>query len=135
MIESSFELRTFGSDIMLNHQLCQKLKLIEIGKFNHLINTLTLPLTCGLKLIFNRRGPTHRIFNWNGEWMIEIRFELKTFGYNTMLNYHLSQKLKLIGRGKINYLITTLTASLTCWLKLNFNSWGSTRRIFNRNGR
>jgi hypothetical protein len=41
MTESRFELRTFGSDTMLNHHLSQKLKLIGRGKFNHLINTLT----------------------------------------------------------------------------------------------
>jgi hypothetical protein len=40
MIESRFELRTFGSDTMLNHHLSQKFKRIERGKFNHLINTL-----------------------------------------------------------------------------------------------
>jgi hypothetical protein len=40
MTESRFELRTFGSDTMLNHHLSQKLKLIGRGKFNHLINTL-----------------------------------------------------------------------------------------------
>jgi hypothetical protein len=38
--------------IMSNHQLSQKFKLIEKGKFNHLINTLKLPLTYGLKLPF-----------------------------------------------------------------------------------
>jgi hypothetical protein len=41
MTESRFELRTFGSDTMLNHYLSQKLKLTGRGKFNHLINTLT----------------------------------------------------------------------------------------------
>jgi hypothetical protein len=40
MTKSRFELRTFGSDTMLNH-LSPKLKLIRRGKFNHLINTLT----------------------------------------------------------------------------------------------
>jgi hypothetical protein len=30
---------------MLNHHLSQELKLIERGKFNHLINTLTLAIT------------------------------------------------------------------------------------------
>jgi DNA repair protein RadC len=32
---------TLDSDTMLNHQLSQKFKLIEISKFNHLIITLT----------------------------------------------------------------------------------------------
>jgi hypothetical protein len=36
---------------------------------------------------------------------MESRFKLKTFGFGTMLNHHLSQKLKLIGRDKFNYLI------------------------------
>jgi hypothetical protein len=42
-----------GSDIMLNYQLSQKLKLIGKSKFNHLIINLTLSLTCGLKPSFN----------------------------------------------------------------------------------
>jgi hypothetical protein len=42
------------SDTMLNYHLSQKLKLIGRGKSNHLINTLTLPFTCGLRLSFNR---------------------------------------------------------------------------------
>jgi hypothetical protein len=42
MKEPRFELKTFDSDIMLNHHLSQKLKLIERDKFNHLINTLTV---------------------------------------------------------------------------------------------
>jgi len=40
---------------------------------------------------------------------MNLRFELKTFGSDTMLNYHLSQKFKFIGRSKFNYLINTLT--------------------------
>jgi hypothetical protein len=34
--------------------LFQKIKLIGNDKFNHLINILTLSITCGLKLSFNR---------------------------------------------------------------------------------
>jgi hypothetical protein len=41
--------------------------------------------------------------------MTESRFELNTFDFDTMLNHHLSQKLKLIGRVKFNHLINTLT--------------------------
>jgi hypothetical protein len=41
--------------------------------------------------------------------MTESRFEFKIFGSDAMLNQHLSQKLKLIGRGKFNHLINTLT--------------------------
>jgi hypothetical protein len=40
--------------VMLHYKLSQKLKLIESGKFNRLIITLTLPLKCGLKLSSNR---------------------------------------------------------------------------------
>lgn len=40
MMESRFEFKTFGSDTMLNHHLSKKLKLVGIGKFNHLTNTL-----------------------------------------------------------------------------------------------
>lgn len=43
----------YSSDIILNHHLRQKLKLIRIGKFNHLTNILTLSLTCELKLFLN----------------------------------------------------------------------------------
>ena len=43
--------------------------------------------------------------------MIESRFKLKTFGFDNMLNHQLSQKLKLIGRGKFNHLTNTLTIS------------------------
>jgi hypothetical protein len=44
--------------------------------------------------------------------MMELRFELKTFSFNTMLNHYLFQKFKLIGIGKFNYLINTLTISI-----------------------
>jgi hypothetical protein len=37
----------FCFDIMLNNNLFQKFKLIEIGKFNYLINTLTLKISKG----------------------------------------------------------------------------------------
>jgi hypothetical protein len=40
--------------------------------------------------------------------MTESRFKLETFCSDTMLNHHLSQKLKLIRRVKFNYLIDTL---------------------------
>jgi hypothetical protein len=44
--------------------------------------------------------------------MTKSRFEFRTFVSNTMLNYHSSQKFKLIGRGKFNHLINTLTSNL-----------------------
>ena len=42
---------------ILNYQLSQKLKLLENGKFNHLTISLTLTLTCGLKLPLNKWEP------------------------------------------------------------------------------
>jgi hypothetical protein len=32
--------------------------------------------------------------------LMELRFDPRTFGFDTMLNYNLSQKLKSIGRNK-----------------------------------
>jgi hypothetical protein len=51
-----FDLVTIGDLflLVLYHRLSQKFKLIRRERFNHLINTLTLTLTCGLKLHFNR---------------------------------------------------------------------------------
>jgi hypothetical protein len=40
---------------------------------------------------------------------MESMFDPMTFNSNTMLNYQLSQKLKLIEKSKFNYLIITLT--------------------------
>ena len=45
--------------------------------------------------------------------MTESRIDPMTFGSDTMINYHLSQKLKLIGRGKFNHLTIILTCSNT----------------------
>jgi hypothetical protein len=45
--------------------------------------------------------------------MKKSKFELKIFGSDTMLNHHLSQKLKLIGRDKFNHLINTLTLCIS----------------------
>jgi hypothetical protein len=39
---------------MLNHHLSQKLKLIGMDEFNHLIYILILLFTFGLKLLFNK---------------------------------------------------------------------------------
>jgi hypothetical protein len=38
-------------------------------------------------------------------------FELKTFCFDTTLNHHLCQNLKLIEKKKFNHLINTLTMS------------------------
>jgi len=51
---------------LLNYQLSQKLKPIEISKFNHLINTLTIFITCELILSFNMWNLIRGIFNWSG---------------------------------------------------------------------
>jgi len=40
---------------------------------------------------------------------MESRFELKIFGSDTVLNRHLFQKFKFIGRDKFNHLINTST--------------------------
>ena len=40
--------------------------------------------------------------------LTELKFDLRTFGFDTMLNHHLSKKLKLIERDKFNHLINTL---------------------------
>jgi hypothetical protein len=40
---------------------------------------------------------------------VESRFELGIKCSNTMRNYQLSQKLKLLGNGKYNHLINILT--------------------------
>jgi hypothetical protein len=66
-----------------------------------------------------------RVFNLNGGKLTEPRFDLiKTFGSDTILNYHLSKKFKLIRKCKFNHLIITLMyTSLTCGLKLLFNRW------------
>ena len=40
---------------------------------------------------------------------MESKFELKAFDFDTMLNYQLSKKLKLVGRDESNHLIITLT--------------------------
>ena len=53
--------------------------------------------------------PICEIFNLNGGDLTKLRFNPMTFGSDTMLNYQLSQKFKLIGRGKFNHLIITLT--------------------------
>ena len=56
---------------MGDYQLSQKFKLLGNYKFNHLINILTLSLTLGFRPFFNDC-------------------------FNTIKNYQLSQKLKLL---------------------------------------
>jgi hypothetical protein len=52
---------------------------------------------------------------------LAFNFGVTFLSYLELLNHHLFQKLKLIGRGKFNYLINTLTLSLTCGLILSLN--------------
>ena len=44
---------TFSSDTMINYQLFKKLKLIRIGKLNHLSITLTYLIQNDVILMFN----------------------------------------------------------------------------------
>jgi hypothetical protein len=60
MTESTFKLRTLGSDTMLNYHLSQKLKLIERDNFNHYINTLT---KCREELVPWALSPSHANLN------------------------------------------------------------------------
>ena len=69
---------------------------------------------------------------------MESRFELKTFVFDTMLNHHLFQKFKLIGKNKFNHLINSFTLHLmslkekvvTCLLENSYTAcyhcWGDT---------
>ena len=41
-MKSKFEFKTFGLDTKLKYHLIQKLKIIKINKFNHLINNSTI---------------------------------------------------------------------------------------------
>jgi hypothetical protein len=56
---------------MLNYHLFQKLKLVEKGKFNHLINTLTLLHTCGLSN-YILIGEAQHV-----KYLIEIKINIK----------------------------------------------------------
>jgi hypothetical protein len=94
---------------MLNYQLSQKLKLIGRGKFNHLTITLTLILTCGLKLLFNRLGPTREIFNLNGGELTKLRFDPMTFGSDTMLEMGLGVDFRSCQVMNIRLYIVILT--------------------------
>ena len=53
----------------------------------------------------------------------KLRFDLMIFGSNTMLNYQLSQKLKLIGRGEFNHLIISLTVHIPYTMSWRFGSF------------
>ena len=54
----------------------------------------------------------------------------------SVLNYRLSQKLKLLGNGEFNHLTISLTLPLTCGPKLPLNKWGPNKLEFNiLNGR
>jgi hypothetical protein len=49
------------------------------------------------------------------------KIDVSQNGSDTILNYQLSQKLKLIGICKFNHLTITLILLLKCGLKLTFN--------------
>ena len=47
----------------------------------------------GPKLSFNRWALTRKIFNLNGDKLMELKFNLKTFDSDNMLIHQLSQNL------------------------------------------
>jgi hypothetical protein len=55
---------------------------------------------------------------------VELFTSITTYpkNFDTMSNHHLSQKLKLIVRGKFNYLINTLTLASTITFLCNWQS-------------
>ena len=52
--------------------------------------------------------PIRKIFNFKWGELTKLMFDPITFGSDTILNYKLSQKHKLIKRDKFNYLTITL---------------------------
>ena len=88
---------------LINYQLSQKFKQLGNGKFNCLTIIFTLSLTYepySLLII----GVQHKIFlNFQMSGRVETGFELKT-----MMNYWLSQKLKLLGHCEFSRLINIL---------------------------
>ena len=71
---------------LINCQFSQKLKLLENGEFNNLTIILTLLLTYGFKLPFNRTSCS-----------------------DTMINYQFSQKFKMLENDEFNHLTIILT--------------------------
>ena len=59
----------------------------------------------------------------------KIGIELKISCSDTMLNYRLSQKFKLLGNDEFNHLTIILTLPLTCWPKFPLNKWGPSSNI------
>jgi hypothetical protein len=53
--------------------------------------------------------PTRGIFNLNDSELTESGFAFRTLDFDIIINYHLSQKFKLIGNDKFNHLVITLT--------------------------
>ena len=99
--------------ILLNYRLSQKLKLLGNSEFNHLTISLTLPLTCGPKLPLDKWGPNKWEFNiLNGRQSKTRDIELRISCSDIMLNYRLSQKLKLLGNSEFNHLTISLTNTI-----------------------
>ena len=90
--------------ILINYRLSQNLNLLGNSEFNHLTISLTLSLTCGPKLPLNKWGSNKWEFN-----ILKLEIELGIFCSDTMLNYRLSQKLKLLGNCEFNHLTISLT--------------------------
>ena len=90
--------------ILINYRLSQNLNLLGNSEFNHLTISLTLSLTCGPKLPLNKWGSNKWEFN-----ILKLEIELGIFCSDTMLNYRLFQKLKLLGNCEFNHLTISLT--------------------------
>jgi hypothetical protein len=84
-------------------------KVLFIGsvRINHLINILAIILTCETRQYI-------KYFNYNRVNCERVRVQTPNFYSDTMLNHHLSKKIKLIKTNRLNHLINTLTHRLTC---------------------
>ena len=70
------------------------------------------------------------------EGRVKPGIDIRIFCSDTMLNYRLSQKLKLLENCEFNHLTINLTLPLTCGPKLSLNKWGPNKWEFNiLNGR
>ena len=97
---------------MINYHLSQKTKLLENDGFNHLTDILSLHLTCVPNLPSISEAQQLKFLSFLVTCRIEIGFKLKTSCFETMINYHLSQKLKLLGNDQFNHLNCTTKLSI-----------------------